>query len=645
MTLQNAQTSVQKYRMKSSLNSKNIRGLELILLMLAAVILSSPPSFAADKAKPLSAAAAIKSEPMLSAEDFRKQEDWRNSIALVPQPKKGCYTAKFPSKEWQEVPCVPGPDYPMPPRTGIVPEVVGNGNDIAVQAPSGFISSAIGSFDSLSGVTGESGQIAASGPAVANAYTLQINTDFFVSTTCSGSPNPGCRGWEQFVFENNNVSHRAFIQYWLIKYNTTCPAGWTQFPSGPDIYCVILSNSSGAVNTTAVPATNLGQVTLTGTASAGSDSITVTIGGTAFSRVGDNAVNAAAGWKIAEFNVLGDGGNAVGVGSQASFNSGASIVTRTKINYGGTTPPICVAQGFTAETNNLSFGPNAPAASQPGPAIIFAESSAGGSPSNCAASTAVGDTHLTTLSGLLYDFQASGDFELLQTSSGFTVQSRQVSGAPNWPNASVNSAVATKMGKIQVAVCLKPQKLFVDGKALQLPEGKAQILADGTQITRHGSTYLIRGSSGDWVRAGVNPGYIDVKVGLGQWPIDAQGLLVNVKGDPNLIATREGKVLKNPFSFEELYHPYADSWRVNPSYSMLNVCGERVKPGAPDKPFFAKDLAPEVAKRAHAICAKTGVKEGPLLDACMIDVAVIGRATAAKIHAKTPAPIAVGEIR
>ena len=619
--------------------------LGMALVLLAATVLLPTVILAASKAKPQSAAAAVtKTEPMLSAEEFRKQEDWRNAIALVPQLKKGCFNAKFPSKEWQEVQCVATPDYPMPRRTGILPEVVGNGDDVAAQAPSGFISSATGTFESLSGVTSESGTIGNAGPAVANAYTLQMNTDFFVSTACAGSSGTGCRGWEQFVFENNNVSHRAYIQYWLIKYNTTCPAGWTQFPIGVDIDCVILSNSSGAVNTTAVPVTNLSQVTLTGITSAGSDSIIVTIGSTAFSRVGDNSVNAAAGWKVAEFNVFGDGANSTGA-SQANFNSGASIVTRTRINYGGTAAPICLATGFTAETNNLSFGPSAPAASQPGPAIIFTESGAGGSPSNCAASTAVGDTHLTTLSGFLYDFQASGDFELLQTSADFIVQNRQVSGAPNWPKASVNSAIATQMGKTRVAVCLKPQRLVVDGERVRLSKRRALVLGDGTQITLRGNSYLIRSASGDWVRADVNPDYIDVKVGLGQWPIDVQGLLVNVKGDPNLIATRDGKVLKNPFSFEELYHPYADSWRINPSDSMLNVCGEGVEAGAPDKPFFAKDLDPEVAKRTHAICAKAGVKEGPLLDACMIDVAVIGRATAAKIHAKTPAPIAVGEIR
>jgi uncharacterized repeat protein (TIGR01451 family) len=48
-----------------------------------------------------------------------------------------------------------------------------------------------------------------------------------------------------------------------------------------------------------------------------------------------------------------------------------------------------VLTGFTGETNNLSFGPTAPTASLPGPAIIFEESSAGGSAA-CAATTPVG---------------------------------------------------------------------------------------------------------------------------------------------------------------------------------------------------------------------------------------------------------------
>ena len=97
---------------------------------------------------------------------------------------------------------------------------------------------------------------------------------------------------------------------------------------------------------------------------------------------------------------------------------------------------------------------------------------------------------------------------------------------------------------------------------------------------------MIRGASGDWVKADVNTSYIDVKVGLGRWPIEAQGLLVNANNDPNQVATREGTALKIPFSFEEFYHRYGESWRVKPAESMLNVCGEVKESGLPAKPFY-----------------------------------------------------------
>jgi hypothetical protein len=117
----------------------------------------------------------------------------------------------------------------------------------------------------------------------------------------------------------------AFIQYWLINFDGACPANFQAFPTSPGHnHCVQLSNTSGAVSTTPVPVTNLGQVTLTGTASAGADSIIVTVGGTAFIRNGDNSVNASSGWKISEFNILGDGGDSNGVGGTASFNNTAA---------------------------------------------------------------------------------------------------------------------------------------------------------------------------------------------------------------------------------------------------------------------------------------------------------------------------------
>jgi hypothetical protein len=66
----------------------------------------------------------------------------------------------------------------------------------------------------------------------ANAFSLQLNSSFFTSTTaCSGAAYPAtCKGWEQFV-HSNLAAQCAFIQYWLIAYNAPCPIGW--LTSGP----------------------------------------------------------------------------------------------------------------------------------------------------------------------------------------------------------------------------------------------------------------------------------------------------------------------------------------------------------------------------------------------------------------------------
>jgi len=583
--------------------------------------------------------------PLLPSVEYKREAGWRKAIAATRQPGQGCFTASYPSLKWKPVRCVSTPKHPMTPRHGVVPLVVGNTNDISAQAPSGHISSATGSFDTVTNVTTEMGPIGNTGASTADTYTLQINTDFFTTTACNTSTNTNCRGWEQFVFENQPAISRASIQYWLTDFGTTCPANFQAFPIGTHPDCVQVTNLSGAVATTAVPITNLRQVTLTGTATAGADSVTMTIGGSAFTRAGDNSVNASSGWTIAEFNIFGDGGNASG-GGTASFNNGASLVTRTRINYGGRAAPNCFAQGFTAEMNNLSFGPTPPPApSQPGPAVIFNESTAGGAPSACAAATTVGDTHLTTLSGLLYDFQSTGDFELLRSQSGFLVEGRQVSGAPTWPNASVNTAIAARLGNTKVAFCLSPQRAIANGHVLALSQGVTKLLSGGTQVLLRGNSYIARGPRGDWVKVDANGTYMNVDVGLGQWPIGVRGLLVNANGNPNQLATRGGAVLTGPFAFKDFYVRYGESWRVAPAQSMLNACGKPKKAGRPTAPFHATNLDSQTAARVRAICTKVGIRNKALLDACMIDVAFTGKASAARIYASMRPPVVVGVIR
>jgi hypothetical protein len=564
---------------------------------------------------------------------------WRDQIRQIPAPESGCFTLTYPSITWHKVECVKPPEVPMVPSTGPRPFVIGNTNDVSAEVPTAsVITTAIGSFDSVTGVTSVSSPIGNTGGPVNGAYTLQLNSNFFDSATCAASPNPNCQGWEQFVFANDGTNAQAFIQYWLLRYNTNCPAGWNQFSftGSTDIYCW-RNNGAGSVAIPNQPITNLAQISLSGTANSTSDSVSVTVATTVYSVNGDNSVVLSAGWDTAEFGVFGYGGNSDGAGS-ATFNNGSTIVPRTRIFYGGTAAPNCVAQGFTGETNNLSFGPMAPGATAPGPAVISTQSNAGGAVSNCAAATSVGDTHLTTFSGMLYDFQASGDFILAEIGPDFEVQARQVSGAPTWPNASINSAVALRSGKTVATLCLQPARLVVDGTVFEPVEKEFLQFPDGLDVLRLGNTYHMRTADGHSVRAVMHDKYMNVSVGLGRWPVDVHGLLFNTQRYG--LETREGEVLKAPVSFETLYYVYGDSWRVPPKESLIAACGqEEVEQGNPKEPFFVRNLDEELQRRALALCAENGVTEPALLEACALDVVVIGDAEAAKVFVGATPPV------
>jgi hypothetical protein len=571
----------------------------------------------------------------LSAEEQQRREEWQRQISQVPVPKKGCFNSAYPSLEWREVPCGPRSTFPNPPHTGPRANLVGNGNDITAVVAGPNISSATGSFDSVTpaGVTiaGPWG----GNPNSPNAFTLQINSQFFTTPACAGVP--GCQGWQQFIYSQNQCGGPCvFMEYWLINFGPACPAGqpWIQVGNS----CFFNSPSTPAP---AITAAQLQGTTLTGTAGAANDTVVLTSpGGGANAMANDNVVSLSTQWNTAEFNIFGDC-----CSTQTNFSAGTTVVTRTRVVNGTNNAPACVAQGFTAETNNLSFGPGAPAASGAGPAVIFTASSAGGAPSNCAAATTIGDTHLTTFGGLLYDFQAAGDFLLAETGPAFAVQTRQVSGKPTWPDATVNKAVAVRAGKNRVAICVEPSRVVIDGKPASLRDGVSVQLSGGGDVLRRGNVYTVRAPSGDSIRAVDNTKYIDVNVGLGRWPSTVRGLLANASGGNNTIAAADGSVLTSPFSYEALYGRFAAGWRVPAKDSLLSACGGERERGVPKRLFFAKDLKPQLAQRTRATCLKVGVKEGPLLDACTLDVAVIGDARAAKVFTTTPNPVVVGDAR
>jgi hypothetical protein len=177
-------------------------------------------------------------------------KNWHSGMAKVPppataSPNGGCFTASYPNVHWQEVPCAQGlsapPFPPVPPRAPSGGETfsVGNGVDPIAGVTSGLVSSAVGSFDSVSGVTSIAGQFGA------DDYSLQLNSNLFSSPVCAGAGTPAqCSGWQQFIFSSqgcNNGSTQVpcnFMQYWLIGWGSlSCPmtGGWMSFDNGGDL--------------------------------------------------------------------------------------------------------------------------------------------------------------------------------------------------------------------------------------------------------------------------------------------------------------------------------------------------------------------------------------------------------------------------
>jgi hypothetical protein len=574
-------------------------------------------------------------------------QKWQQAMRQLPLPGRGCFTAAFPRVAWLRGKChaathtryepAPAP----PPGGSPPPEVVGGVTDYAAHV-SGLLSSATGSFDSESPGVTESGP-APGGPVAPNTYSLQLNSQPSPRTAaCSASPT--CLGWEQFAYDS--ADNEVFIQDWLEHYDAVCPVGWTTytFPGGPrDIYCYI-SSAATQLTGTAPAASDLTSLTLTGMATAGgTDAVVMTDGGVAVANATapDSWLYLASYWNAVQFGVYGDGNQ-----SEANFSSGTDLHVRVTTHDGTRRAPSCVEESFTGESNNLNLAGAPFIGTGPAPAIVSHQTSSPGVPS-CATATGIGDTHLTTFQDLLYDFQAAGDFELATTDPGFSVQARQVSGAPAWPNAAVNQAIAARVGPAEVAVCSAPARLMVNGRRARLASGHRIRLPGGGAVSLSGSTYLIRRANGDSVSAQVNsgsPSWINVSVGLHRWPEPERGLLASAGTGASAIETRGGTVLTAPFAFGKFYGTYASSWRVPEGASLLSPCGRQAASGSPASVFYASNLPPRLAGHALAVCRAAGVRGAALLNACTVDTAVLRSRAAARAYLSEPPDVTLGQI-
>ena len=497
----------------------------LRIIIVASLLSGLLPSFpalaqsaAAPAAQPQSAAApAAQPAPAPTPQQAatttaQSREAWGRAMAKRPMPKNGCFTASYPSTEWQEVPCGrPSPflNYPCPNAANNV----GDGCDYVAQATgANLISSAEGSFLPIPGVTGangESGYLPGTGvpfvpctgaACVANVFTLQMNSQSpvndsdgatFFTPACSTAPNgaAGCTGWQQFLFSQTQgpapvgsqqslpgapgTTPGVFIEYWLYGWGSPCPAlpAWAtpqgnpssplwQSDGGGDC---ILNGPVSYFPPQSASASDLPYLVMTSTVTASTDSVTLvnTNTGAMAGYNEPNVLSLANVWTEVEFNVFGDCCR-----TQATFTSPTVLVPTINIDDGTKAAPTCVANdGTTGETNNLIIQPTAApvccAIAGATPAIEFMEAFDTHKHSAwCTPTTLEGDPHITTADGTHFNFQGAGEFVSLKDLDGAEIQTRQAPVSTTFIGTdaydglttcvSLNTAVAARVGEHRV---------------------------------------------------------------------------------------------------------------------------------------------------------------------------------------------------
>lgn len=578
---------------------------------------------------------------------------WHSEIAHVGTPAKGCYTATYPALTWRSVTCAAAPDKVFAPGSGAVsgtgtvgahaglaPEIVGNGVDFSAGV-TGLMTGATGSFPSVIGVTSETNL------GAANSYSLQLNSRPFSSPACA-TGGPSCQGWEQFILSNpGSGTGSVFIQFWLENYLTStitsCPGTWLWDPLTANCY----KNGSTIGGVPLQPITNLANLSVTGTVTGGTsgwDTAQLNIAGstTVYSASSlDSTLDLSANWTAAEFMV---GGN--GNGSQAAFNPGSTITVQTVVHNGTTAAPTCIYGGWTGETNNLTLVGTASYATGASPSIRSVQSNLPGLPASCKSASGIGEPHDDTFDGLYYDFQALGTFTDVQSPT-MTVQAEHIPAPPAYGIKTMAGAVGTQMGSDTVTLCgAASTSLYIDGNLTTLSSGSSLALPSGDTVSRNGSVWLVTDPQGDYLQDDNSTGpWMSLHVGLGTYPEPVRGLFANAPGNPNAFETSTGTIIPAPISSTDLntmYHVYGDSWRVSTPKSLVAVCGIQTTDGDPTTTGWADTLPPDVQTKALGVCQQDGVKDVTLLEACTLDVAVLGTPLAAQAFIGAPAPVVVG---
>ena len=268
-----------------------------------------------------------------------------------------------------------------------------------------------------------------------------------------------------------------------------------------------------------------------------------------------------------------------------------------------------------------------------------------------------GDPHITTFDGLAYDFQAVGEFVLIESreaddrspSRPLQIHIRTAAvGADNCPEVSYNTGVAAQIGPHRVAIYPNGESagsVIIDGEPATVAVGYDTPIEADRLVRLSESTYRLVWETGEILEVDVESRSLDMRMSVPESrAAQVRGLWGNADGDrSDDLRTREGTDLEQPIDWETMYGQYTDSWRVTQEESLLDYGdGETTAdytdasaPGAVTRP---DEIDEQARMSARQTCADAGVEHPSIMRDCIVDVHCTGDPTYADRHARRPAP-------
>jgi hypothetical protein len=245
-------------------------------------------------------------------------------------------------------------------------------------------------------------------------------------------------------------------------------------------------------------------------------------------------------------------------------------------------------------------------------------------------SQAYGDVHIITYNGLLYNFQAVGEFWLAQSQipgDSFGIQLRlQPFGATS--SVTVITEVAASLGSDRVTFDVnRPDTVWVDGNPSTLSTADPVINLPGGTITEVSpDLFRVDWTTGETMSVTDAGAFFNVVDGIP--PTDVAGGVAGLQGEAegqqNDFQLPDGTVLPQPLTTDQLYNVYGNAWRVSDATSLFDYAPGQTTATFTDTSFpndvlNLSDLPAGVVAQAASAVAAAGITNPQIAQAAELD--------------------------